>query len=140
MLAGALSVKCAAVQGGAGASLDFVNSSKFIKSQVKYNINVKVTNQKLVAHDVTEFTPIPNVTASKFNEVYGDCFISGFLEGGVLNALIMKEAEDHNDISIISGKMSVEADLAGGAVSVGGEAGGGNENEKKTSNVKTTIE
>lgn len=126
---------------GLGPVLSFVNSSKFIiKSQVKYSIHVQVTNQKLVAHDVTEFTPIPNVTASKFNEVYGDCFISGFLEGGVLNALIMKEAEDHNDISTISGHMSVEADLTGGAASIKGDATGGHEDKKTTSNGKTTIE
>ncbi|KAK4197962.1 hypothetical protein QBC40DRAFT_332216 [Triangularia verruculosa] len=138
-ISGALTVKCAAIQGGASAKLDFLDASTFLQSQANYSINVTVTNQKLVADDVTEFTPIPNLPASKFNEVYGDCFISGFIEGGVLQAVISKTVSDKSDIFNLGGKISIEGKFAGGAVEVEGKAKGGkNETEKNTA-TKTTI-
>ena len=140
MATGALSVTCDAISGGASASLTFENSSKFLKSHANYSINVKVTNQKLIADDVTEFTPIPNIPATKFNEVYGDCFISGFIEGGVLNALVMKEVVDDEENTKLAGKIAIAASVAGGAVQVSGSAEGEKKDGSKKTSIKTTIE
>ncbi|KAK0518264.1 hypothetical protein OC842_007843, partial [Tilletia horrida] len=38
--------------------------------------------------DALEFNDLENVSAADFRKVFGDCFISGFVEGGELNALI----------------------------------------------------
>jgi len=114
-----------------------VDTTKFIKSDARYSIQVKVTNQKLVADDVTEFTPIPNVPASKFNEIYGDCFISGFIEGGVLSALVLKKLVDESDLKKIGGGISIKLDLK--AVNVEGKAEGDKTDESKKKNEETTI-
>ena len=114
-----------------------MDTTKFIKSDARYSIQVKVTNQKLVADDVTEFTPIPNVPASKFNEIYGDCFISGFIEGGVLSALVLKKLVDESDLKKIGGGISIKLDLK--AVNVEGKAEGDKTDESKKKNEETTI-
>ena len=51
-------------------------------------IHVEVLNQRLVGDSVTQFMPLRNVSPIRFTEVYGDSFISGFLEGGTFNALV----------------------------------------------------
>ena len=51
-------------------------------------------NQKLVSDDVTEFNPLKNVPSRTFNEFYGDSFVSGFIEGEVLNAVILMSKQD----------------------------------------------
>jgi hypothetical protein len=134
-----LEITCAAISGGAGAKAAFVDSSKFVKSDAKYTITVDVTNQKLVANDVTEFSPIPNVPASKFNEIYGDSYISGFIEGGVLNAVVLKRVLDEDELSKIGGGIKVDLSVAGGAVSVKGSAEGEKAEGKKKTETETTI-
>ncbi|KAH6880762.1 hypothetical protein B0T10DRAFT_519137 [Thelonectria olida] len=136
-ISGALTITCAAIGGGGGAHANFVDTTKFINSDSKYNIQVQVTNQRLVADDVTEFTPIPNVPASKFNEVYGDCFISGFIEGGVLNATVLKKLIDEQDKKLIGGGIKIKADFK--VASVEGQAEGKKEDETKKQTVDTTI-
>lgn len=103
------------------------------------NITVKVTNQRLVAEDVTEFTPIPNVPASKFNEVYGDCFISGFISGGVFNAVIMDDVENKNENFEIKGEAAIDISAGGGAVNVSGSAKGGKKDTQKMEKKNASI-
>ncbi|KAK3380771.1 hypothetical protein B0T24DRAFT_664692 [Lasiosphaeria ovina] len=136
-ISGALTITCAALGGGGGANAHYVDSTKFLKSDAKYNIQVKVTNQKLVAEDVTEFTPIPNVPGSKFNEVYGDCFISGFIEGGVLSALVLKTLEDKDDKKNIGGGLNFE--VGNSFISAKGKADGDYVDNKKEKTESTTI-
>ncbi|MCJ1287569.1 hypothetical protein MMC26_006921 [Xylographa opegraphella] len=133
----ALTITCAAIGGGGEANAHFVDSTKFIQSDARYSILVKVTNQKLVADDVTEFTPISNVPASQFNDVYGDCFISGFMEGGVLSALVLKSLVDQNDKKVIGGGLNINVDVK--VATVKGEAAGKKVDEKKEKHELTTI-
>ncbi|OCK80670.1 hypothetical protein K432DRAFT_416534 [Lepidopterella palustris CBS 459.81] len=112
-ISGALKISVDALGGGAGGAGEYLNSTAFTDSDATYKITVNVTNQKLVADDVSEFTPIPNVPAARFTEVYGDCFISGFIEGGVFNALVMKQLADKNEMKKMGGSLSIKLKLAG---------------------------
>ncbi|KAK0558177.1 hypothetical protein OC861_006967, partial [Tilletia horrida] len=82
----ALSVKKGSV-GGAGRA-SFIKTDKFEKNDLNYYISVKVVNQSINFKDALEFNKLDNVSDEDFRKVFGDCFISGFLEGGELNALV----------------------------------------------------
>ena len=117
----ALSIKTAAAGGGASGS--YIDSDKFKESNINFFVQVKVTNQTIMAEDVTKFQPIPGVTgASDFTKVFGDCYISGFVEGGELDAIISiktKSQDSDNDI-----QAALEANFGKGGIggSIKGEA------------------
>ncbi|KAF7339039.1 Major facilitator superfamily MFS-1 [Mycena venus] len=118
-VSGSLQIKLDAIGGGGKATASFLDSNKFKESDINYFIQVRVTNQHLTAPDLTEFTPIPNVPSSEFNRVYGDSFISGFIEGGEFNALISIKLNDSSQAKQIKG--SLEVDMHFSAVGVSGE-------------------
>ena len=124
------------VQGG-GASASFIDSNKFKESDINYYIQVKVTNQKLLAPDLTEFCPIDGVSPAEFTRVYGDSFISGFIEGGEFNALVSIKLKDRSTAKDISGQLKIQLDFKAG--SVDGEAQGGMKKENKSIEGETTI-
>ncbi|KAF7358356.1 hypothetical protein MVEN_00885600 [Mycena venus] len=135
-ISGSLEIKCDAIGGGGGASAHFIDSNKFKESDLNYFIQVKVTNEQLVAHDVTEFCPVSNVSDAEFTRVYGDLFISGFIEGGEFNALVSIKLKDRTKAKEIGGKIKIDLDLK--AASVHGEAEGGKDLES-TYEGETTI-
>ncbi|KAJ5294392.1 hypothetical protein N7508_009213 [Penicillium antarcticum] len=136
---GALQITCDAIGGGAGAEASYVNNSGFAKADVKYDITVKVTNERRIADDVVEFCPLPHAPEGKFTELYGDCFISGFIEGGVFHALVTKTKEEKSALKRMEGEMKIEASLARGAVKVEGSGGGGKSDETKEEHYSTQI-
>jgi hypothetical protein len=134
---GSLEIKCDAIGGGGGASAHFIDSNKFKESDLNYFIQVKVTNEQLVAHDVSEFCPIEHVSAADFTRVYGDSFISGFIEGGEFNALVSIKLKDRSKAKEIGGQLKIELDLK--AASVKGTAEGGKTNFESSYEGETTI-
>lgn len=136
-ISGALEIKCDAIGGGGGASASFIDSNKFKESDINYHIQVKVVNQQLEAPDLTEFCPIEHVYPSQFTEVYGDSFISGFVEGGEFNALVSIRLKDRSKAKEIGGKLKIELDLKG--ASVKGEASGGKKSSELDTSGETTI-
>ncbi|KAK7435786.1 hypothetical protein VKT23_019484 [Stygiomarasmius scandens] len=118
-VSGSLQIKCDAIGGGGSASASFVDTNKFKESDINYWIQVKVTNQRLVSPNLTEFSPIKNVPQSEFTRVYGDSFISGFTEGGEFNALVSIKLRDRSKAKEIRGQLKVEMDFK--AASVSGE-------------------
>lgn len=87
-------IKVDALGAGTKAQGYFVDEVAFKNADLNYLIHVEVTNQRLVAEDVTQFAPLRNVIPARFTEVYGDSFISGFLEGGCFNALVSIKLSD----------------------------------------------
>ena len=87
-----------------------------------------------------EFKPIPNLDPAAFTEVYGDCFISGFIEGGEFSAIISIKVDSKSKISAV--KAAAEAEIAVAAVP-GLSVGAKNDLEKKHSalwkDTETTI-
>ncbi|RPA86777.1 hypothetical protein BJ508DRAFT_410962 [Ascobolus immersus RN42] len=85
-ISGSLSIKYGMIGGSARGS--FIDTDKFKQSDLNFYISVKVVNQTLSMKDALVFQGIPGVSKDNFNEVFGDSFISGFLEGGEFNAVI----------------------------------------------------
>ncbi|KAF7343735.1 hypothetical protein MSAN_01954100 [Mycena sanguinolenta] len=136
-ISGSLQVKVEAIGGGVKANASFLDSNKFKESDINYFIQVRVTNQKLTAPDLTDFTPIPNVPFSEFNRVYGDSFISGFIEGGEFNALISIKLKDSSKATQI--KAQLEAEMRFGAVEVSGTGAVDKDNTSSNIDGETTI-
>ncbi|KAJ7132376.1 hypothetical protein C8R44DRAFT_773923 [Mycena epipterygia] len=107
-----LQIKCDA-GGSAKSAASFVGTNKFEESDINYLIQVRVTNQRLNAPNLTEFDPIANLPDSEFTRVYGDCFISGFIEGGEFNALISIKLKDRSKAREIKGWLEAELNFKG---------------------------
>jgi hypothetical protein len=117
--------------GGVEVSGHYTNNEALKDADATYDITVKVTNQRLVAPNVTEFHPIPNIEESRFNEIYGDCFISGFLEGGVFHATVACKNIVDSKSTDMGGEISVKAKVAGLDIKGKVEAGLTSGSEKK---------
>ncbi|CUA68061.1 hypothetical protein RSOLAG22IIIB_07735 [Rhizoctonia solani] len=72
-----------------------IDELKFVDSDVNIALSVKVVNQtrNSLANDDMNFNTsaaqaIPNGDNQKFHEVFGDSYISGFVEGGDLHGII----------------------------------------------------
>ncbi|KAJ2993958.1 hypothetical protein NUW58_g1681 [Xylaria curta] len=110
-ISGALSVNVDAI-GSVKVSGHYIDDKALKESDATYDITVNVTNQRLEAPQVTQFSPIKNIEPSRFNEVYGDCFISGFLEGGLFHAVVNCKRIDQKEMLDAGGDIE-----AGGKVS-----------------------
>ncbi|KAK0542933.1 hypothetical protein OC845_006377, partial [Tilletia horrida] len=88
-ISGSLSIKYAGI-GGSGSG-SFFDAEKFYDSDLKYLVSVNVINQTVNYKDALVFNPLRSCMREqqKFNDTFGDSFISGFLEGGTFNALVL---------------------------------------------------
>lgn len=117
-ISGLLSIKYGTI-GGSGRG-SFVDASQFQESEhlctynetqhvrmltkfmslgdLNFYISVKVINQSINFADSLEFRPLKNnidLEKNDFTKIFGDSFISGFLEGGEFNGLVsMKVLND----------------------------------------------
>lgn len=67
---------------------------QFKDAHINYLIHCKVTNPSTTLQENIRFQKIKNLPNEKFHDVFGDTFISGFLEGGEFTALISLKAVD----------------------------------------------
>ncbi|KAF2793408.1 hypothetical protein K505DRAFT_417828 [Melanomma pulvis-pyrius CBS 109.77] len=76
-----------------------VDETTFKSSDLNAVVSVKVVNQTQSLEDGCLFQPIDDVVAgsSHFNQVYGDCYISGFIEGGDFTGIISMKALDRSN-------------------------------------------
>ncbi|KAK6497175.1 hypothetical protein TWF506_004650 [Arthrobotrys conoides] len=135
-VSGALTIKLDGL-GGVSGKAAFVDSEDIKTADVRYSLNVKVTNQRLVADEMTQFVPIPHIEAGQFTEIYGDCFISGFIEGGVFDALITITTADTKKKNSLSGSLSLSAKISG--VQVDGTVAGASDKDEAFKNATTNI-
>ncbi|CVL12393.1 hypothetical protein FPRO06_04797 [Fusarium proliferatum] len=98
----------------AKGKFDFLNTSKVKESDISFLFSVKVVNQVLYDHTLTEIVPIgigedePSaLDAQAFTDIYGDCFISGFQEGGTFTAVISVKAKSEKKKRDIKAKADV---------------------------------
>ncbi|KJK61895.1 hypothetical protein P875_00086561 [Aspergillus parasiticus SU-1] len=137
-ISGALEIKYQGM--GAKASGSYLDSSKVKESDINYFVQVKVVNQQLIADDATKFNVIPNIPVTddkRFTEVYGDSYISGFLEGGEFNALLSIKLNNKENATKIKGALSVELSKAGFGIS--GQAEGDFNKSEIAQNSETSI-
>ncbi|KAK5069065.1 hypothetical protein LTR16_009606, partial [Cryomyces antarcticus] len=70
-----------------------------LESQLNYVVSVKVNNEvKKADEQLMSFNPIKDMLPQDFTKIYGDCFISGFLEGGEFNAVISIKVNDSSSL------------------------------------------
>lgn len=127
---------------GGGLSGSYVDSDKFKESNVNFFCQVKVVNQVIMGKDLLKFNDIPTLRTrdtKKFTRVFGDSFISGFVEGGELNAIISVKSSDESSLKDI--KAALEASFGKGGAGASGsiEAKFGLNSEKHISSTETTI-
>jgi hypothetical protein len=116
-VSGPQSIKAGSV-GGSGKG-SFVDSNEFTESDLNFYISVKVVNQTINFKDALVFNPLETVEGNNFREVYGDSFVSGFVEGGEFNAIIsMKilnkakktDIQAEAKIALTAGAVQIEAE------------------------------
>lgn len=135
-VSGALSIKAAKI-GGSGRG-SFVDSDKFKESDLNFYISVKVINQTLNFKDALVYNPLRSVDAANFQEVYGDSFISGFLEGGEFNALVSMKILNKAMLTDIKAEAKVA--FTTGAIDVNAEANVGVARSNIETNTETTVQ
>lgn len=135
-ISGALSIKAARI-GGSGRG-SFVDSDKFKDSDLKFYISVKVINQTLNFKDALVYNPMKNIQGPDFNKVYGDSFVSGFVEGGEFNALVTMKVLNKAKMTDIKAEAKVA--LTAGPVDITAEANVGIARSNLETNTETTIQ
>ncbi|KAL0256497.1 hypothetical protein SLS55_008892 [Diplodia seriata] len=122
----AMSIKYGTIHGNASAG--FVNENKVLDSQLNYIVSVKVNNENCLSSSHTHlhsgdmlFNPVDDMPPEHFTDVYGDAFISGFLEGGEFSAVISIQVADRSRLRRV--KQAVDLALAVGPspVSIGAQ-------------------
>ncbi|CAD6886564.1 unnamed protein product [Tilletia controversa] len=117
-ISASLSIKAGTIAGSGRGS--FIDSDKFLNSDLNYYISCKVTNQSINFKDPLEFVPLPDgvVDDEQFLQVYGDSYIQGFLEGGEFQALVsmkvlnkakLTEIAAAAKVAFSSGALDIEA-------------------------------
>ncbi|OJD16850.1 hypothetical protein AJ78_03040 [Emergomyces pasteurianus Ep9510] len=91
-------------------SASFVKENNISESDINFIVSVKVTNELPIYPTHLEFRPLDGLEPDHFSEVYGDCFIAGFLEGGEFSAIVSIKVQDKNKISRV--KMAAEMQLS----------------------------
>ncbi|CEO58470.1 hypothetical protein PMG11_03194 [Penicillium brasilianum] len=134
-ISGSLSIKTATIGGKANGS--YVDSDKFKSSDINFHLQVKVTNQVVEPGNYCIFNKIPHIPTEKFNEVYGDSFISGWESGGELNAIISMKIADKSKVFEI--KASLEAELTTPGISGAVKGSFEQTKNKISSDTETTI-
>ncbi|ODM15565.1 hypothetical protein SI65_09168 [Aspergillus cristatus] len=137
-ISGALEIKWNGLNVQGSAS--YLDSSKVKESDLNYFVQVKVVNQQLIADNTTKFNAIPNVPVTdtkRFTDIYGDSYVSGFLEGGEFNALLSVKADGKESARQIKGALSLSLEKAGFGVS--GSASGEYTHDELIKNSETSI-
>lgn len=138
-VSGSLSIKAGKV-GGSGKG-SFVDSDKFKESDLNFYISVKVVNQTINFKDALVYNPLRSVDEKKeedFRKVYGDSFISGFIEGGEFNAIVSMKILNKAKKTDIQAEAKIA--LTAGAVQIEAEANVGIARSNIETNTETTIQ
>jgi hypothetical protein len=137
-ISGALSVKMAKI-GGSGRG-SFVDSDKFKQSDLNFYISVKVINQTINFKDALVYNHMRSCEPGSDNwiRVYGDSFISGFVEGGEFNAIVSMKV--HNKAKLLDIKAEAKVALTTGPVDITAEANVGIARTNLEMNTETTIQ
>ncbi|KAF2092679.1 hypothetical protein NA57DRAFT_49839, partial [Rhizodiscina lignyota] len=136
-ISAAASIKYGTIHGNASAA--FVNEGKVLESQLNYVVSVKVNNAGKDESESLEFVPIDGLPAGRFTEVYGDCFISGFLKGGEFSAVISISVHDKSKLSRVKQALDVQLAVGPSLVSVGGRESFEKDNQELLEGTEITI-
>ena len=94
----------------ATANSAMIHESAIHDAQLNYMVSVKVTNESRPEQEEMEFQPVEGIPPDRFTHVYGDCFISDFLEGGDFQAVISIKVNDKSKLKEV--KQAVDLQLS----------------------------
>ncbi|OCL07562.1 hypothetical protein AOQ84DRAFT_377569 [Glonium stellatum] len=112
-----MSIKYGTIHGNGNAS--FVNETKVLDSELNYVVSVTVNNDAKARNNDMEFNEIEDLPLERFTEVYGDSFISGFLEGGQFNAVISVKVHDKSKFKAVKQAVDIQLAVGPSPLSVG---------------------
>ncbi|KLU89845.1 hypothetical protein MAPG_08814 [Magnaporthiopsis poae ATCC 64411] len=135
-ISGSMSIKAGKI-GGSGRG-SFIDSDKFKEADLNYYISVKVVNQTINFKDALDYNPISKLRDENFAKVYGDSFISGFLEGGEFNALVSMKILNKAKKTDIQAEAKIA--LTTGPTSIDADANVSIAHENLSTNTETTIQ
>ncbi|KAK0760790.1 hypothetical protein N5P37_005726 [Trichoderma harzianum] len=135
-ISGSLSIKYGSI-GGSGKG-SFIDTDKFKESDLNFFISVKVINQSINIKDALVFQGLPSVNKDNFRSVFGDCFISGFLEGGEFNALVSMKVLNKDKRTAV--KAQAEIALSAGAADIKAQASVDMSKSNFSSQTETTVQ
>ncbi len=78
-----------------------VDENTFKLSDMNVVVSVRVVNQTIAIEDEATFMPLnsEDATAARFNDIYGDSYISGFIEGGDFSGIVSIKVIDRSNVS-----------------------------------------
>ncbi|KAI0509146.1 hypothetical protein F5B22DRAFT_618628 [Xylaria bambusicola] len=87
-----------------------IDDNKFAASDFNALISVNVVNSTTRTQEEPRFIPLKVVESdpSKFPDIYGDCYISGFLEGGVIHGLVSVKVLDSSIRSEVENLLKIQ--------------------------------
>ncbi|KAJ9108617.1 hypothetical protein QFC19_002335, partial [Naganishia cerealis] len=135
-ISASMSVKLGTIAGSARGS--FIDTDKFKESDLNFYISVKVVNQSINFRDALEFNGLDNIAETDFTKTFGDCFISGFQEGGEFNALVSMKVLNKDKLTDIKAEASVA--LNAGAAEIKADANVRIAKANLSLNTETTIQ
>jgi len=86
-----------------------------------------------------EFQPIEDLPPEQFTEVYGDCFISGFLEGGEFNAVISVNVHDKSKVRQVKQAIDLQLAVGPSPVSIGAQESTSKDHSELLQDTEITI-
>ncbi|KAJ5692691.1 hypothetical protein N7462_002114 [Penicillium macrosclerotiorum] len=91
-----------------------VDEGKFSASDMNAVVSVNVVNQTITTPQQATFVPLKDVqmNSAKFFEIYGDCYVSGFVEGGDLHGIVSVRVLDASKKSEV--QSAIESQINGG--------------------------
>jgi hypothetical protein len=101
----ALSVKVGTVTGSGSGG--YIDEDKIKESDINFIVQVKVTNKTIQVPDDSTFNGIKGLDQGKFTDIYGDTFISGFVEGGEFVGVVSMKVKDSSKVQDIKAQLEV---------------------------------
>ncbi|PNS21087.1 hypothetical protein CAC42_3425 [Sphaceloma murrayae] len=141
-VSGSLSIRYGEISGGGSGS--YVNTEAFQNSDMNFLIVVHVTNQTINIKDQLQFWPVGEKPADKYTpksltDTYGDCFISGFQEGGIFTAMVSIRALKKSDATQIQADAHLALQVGVGSVEATGKFESAKKNLNENSEVTITV-
>ena len=133
----AMSIKYGTIHGNGNAS--FVNETKVLDSDLNYVVSVIVNNDARASSNDMQFNEIDKLPFERFTEVYGDSFISGFVEGGQFNAVISVKVHDKSKFKAVKQAIDIQLAVGPSPVSVGASESLNKEHREALKHTEITI-
>ncbi|TGJ82973.1 hypothetical protein E0Z10_g5809 [Xylaria hypoxylon] len=119
-----------------------VDEAKFAASDLNAVISVKVVNQTMTPSKNLTFNPLKdvNMDSQQFFNIFGDCYVSGFMEGGDLHGIVSIKVLDSSKKSEVESFLKGQINASGASGDfILGEGSGVSSVNSTLSETETTV-